>query len=110
MDTRRGDVDGDGHAVSRSNQIGRAHHRALIINRLNHGSYTFLGFSENHVKDGRVVFFREDETWTVNRLLAQFGDLESVYQQHGYGKYAARLGLSFSSTAESLDVGAPWLA
>ncbi|KAH9950119.1 RdRP-domain-containing protein [Amylocystis lapponica] len=67
-------------------------------------SYTFFGFSENHVKNGRLVFFREDDVWTVERVLQQLGDLRSVFVKSGYGKYSARLGLSFSSTVESLDV------
>ncbi|EMD41133.1 hypothetical protein CERSUDRAFT_111700, partial [Gelatoporia subvermispora B] len=66
--------------------------------------YAFFGFTENHVKEGRVICFREDESWTVRHVKEQFGDLDEVYQKHGYGKYAARLGLSFSSTVQSLDV------
>ena len=50
------------------------------------------------------MFFREGDDWTVGRLLEGFGDLPAVYLKSGYGKYAARLGLSFSSTIESLDV------
>lgn len=37
-------------------------------------------------------------------LLSQLGDLESVYVKSGPGKYAARLGLSFSSTIETFEV------
>ncbi len=66
--------------------------------------YRFCGFTESQVKAGKLMFFREDEEWSVERLLASFGDLPSVYLKSGYGKYAARLGLSFSSTVESLDV------
>lgn len=66
--------------------------------------YRYLGFTESQVKAGKLMFFREDEDWSVERLLFQFGDLPSVYLDSGYGKYAARLGLSFSSTVESLDV------
>lgn len=50
------------------------------------------------------MFFREDNEWTVERILSCFGDLPSVYLKDGYGKYSARLGLSFSSTVQSLDV------
>ncbi|PCH41738.1 RdRP-domain-containing protein [Wolfiporia cocos MD-104 SS10] len=72
-----------------------------------HGKlYTFLGFSDNDIKSGRVIFFLEDETWNVQRLLRYFGHLEPVFTGFGYGKYAARLGMSFSSTMESLDVPA----
>ncbi|RPD55108.1 RdRP-domain-containing protein [Lentinus tigrinus ALCF2SS1-7] len=69
--------------------------------------YRYLGFTESQVKAGRLVFFREDEEWNIERLLARFGDLPSVYFKSGYGKYAARLGLSFSSTVESLDIPHP---
>ncbi|KAI0637535.1 RdRP-domain-containing protein [Trametes polyzona] len=66
--------------------------------------YRFLGFTESQVKAGKLMFFREDHEWTVKRLLANFGNLGAVYLKSGYGKYCARLGLSFSSTLESLDV------
>ena len=56
------------------------------------------------MKAGKLMFFREGEGWTVERLLQKLGDLTSVYMKSGYGKYAARLGLSFSSTVPSLDV------
>ena len=66
--------------------------------------YRFLGFTESQVKAGKLMFFREDARWTVESLLSSFGNLPSVYEKSGYGKYSARLGLSFSSTAESFDV------
>ena len=66
--------------------------------------HAFLGFTDNHIKSGRVIFFREDATWTVPKLLSECGDLNSVFVESGYGKYCARLGLSFSSTALSLHV------
>ncbi|KAI0959118.1 hypothetical protein AcW1_004042 [Taiwanofungus camphoratus] len=66
--------------------------------------YNFLGFTESHVKSGRIVFFREDDNWTVARLLERFGDLQHIFEDAGYGKYAKRLGLSFSATVESLNV------
>ncbi len=50
------------------------------------------------------MFFREGDHWTIERLLDSFGDLPAVYLKSGYGKYAARLGLSFSSTVQSLNV------
>ncbi|KAI0686125.1 RdRP-domain-containing protein, partial [Earliella scabrosa] len=71
---------------------------------INDGCYRFLGFTESQVKAGKLMFFREDHEWTVQRLLSSFGDLQSVYLKSGYGKYSARLGLSFSSTVESMDV------
>ncbi|KAI0751822.1 RdRP-domain-containing protein [Daedaleopsis nitida] len=66
--------------------------------------HRFLGFTESHVKAGKLMFLREDDEWTVPRLLSNFGDLPAVYMNSGYGKYSARLGLSFSSTVQSLDV------
>jgi RNA-dependent RNA polymerase len=45
-----------------------------------------------------LMFFHEHETHTVKDLLKGFGDLDSVFRKSGYGKYAARLGMSFSST------------
>ncbi|OBZ65419.1 putative RNA-dependent RNA polymerase 1 [Grifola frondosa] len=66
--------------------------------------YRFFGFTETHVKSGKVIFFREGDGLTVQGVLERFGDLHSVFVGSGYGKYSARLGLSFSSTVESLDV------
>jgi RNA-dependent RNA polymerase len=45
------------------------------------------------------MFFEEDAEWSVVKLRAHFGDLMSVFEEYGAGKWAARLGLSFSSTA-----------
>ncbi|KAH9928858.1 RdRP-domain-containing protein [Fomitopsis serialis] len=66
--------------------------------------YTWLGYSDGHLKAGKVVFFREDTEWTVARLLHKIGDVHEVYRNHSYGKYAARLALSFSSTVDAQDV------
>ncbi|TFY67076.1 hypothetical protein EVJ58_g1871 [Rhodofomes roseus] len=66
--------------------------------------YTWLGYSDVHVKAGKVIFFREDANWTVRRLLQEIGDVHQVFLDHGHGKYAARLGLSFSSTVDAKDV------
>ncbi len=52
----------------------------------------------------KLLFFAEGPDWTVKSLLASFGDLQSVYETDGYGKYAARLHLAFSGTVPSLDV------
>ncbi|KAI1792587.1 RdRP-domain-containing protein [Ganoderma leucocontextum] len=70
----------------------------------NGAAYRFLGYTESQVKAGKLMFFREGDDWTVRRLLESFGDLPAVYLKSGYGKYAARLGLSFSSTVQSLDI------
>ncbi|OSD01932.1 RdRP-domain-containing protein [Trametes coccinea BRFM310] len=66
--------------------------------------YRFLGYTEAQLKDGKIMFFREDHVWTVKRLLDSFGNLEHVFHMSGYGKYSALLGLSFSFTIESLEV------
>lgn len=44
---------------------------------------------------------------TVESLLESFGNLKLVYQDWGYGKYIARLHMSFSGTVASLDVSKP---
>ncbi|KAJ7269529.1 RdRP-domain-containing protein [Mycena rebaudengoi] len=67
--------------------------------------FFFLGYTENHLKSGNLLFFREGPDFTVDDLKDHFGgDLRSVYEIYGYGKYAARLGLSFSSTAATKEV------
>ncbi|KAI0655297.1 RdRP-domain-containing protein [Cubamyces menziesii] len=70
---------------------------------IDHERYRFLGFTESQVKEGKLMFFREDHEWTVERLLHSFGNLVPIYLNYGYGKYSARLGLSFSSTQESIN-------
>ncbi|KAJ6478829.1 RNA dependent RNA polymerase-domain-containing protein [Mycena vitilis] len=67
--------------------------------------YVFLGYTENNLKSGHLLFFREGEDFTVEELKAHFGsDLRAVYEASGYGKYAARLGLSFSSTVATEEI------
>lgn len=66
--------------------------------------YKFLGFSESNLKTGQVIFFCEGSDWSCDRLLRAFGDLEKVYLEYGPGAYAARLGLSFSSTIDTIVV------
>ena len=56
------------------------------------------------MKAGKLMFFREDGQWTVQGLLSTFGGLPAVSIKSGYDTYSARLGLSFSSTVQSLDV------
>ncbi|KAJ6559991.1 RNA-dependent RNA polymerase [Mycena capillaripes] len=60
--------------------------------------YVFLGFTESNLKAGHLLFFREGDDFTVETLKENFGNLKPIYEDDGYGKYAARLGLSFSST------------
>lgn len=41
---------------------------------------------------------------SVPSLLNQMGQLDEVFKHSGAGKYAARLGLSFTSTVKAIDV------
>ncbi|KAJ7681879.1 RNA-dependent RNA polymerase [Mycena polygramma] len=66
--------------------------------------YKFFGFTESNLKAGHLLFFREGHDVTVDTLKESFGDLKAVYEESGYGKYAARLGMSFSSTVPTLEV------
>ncbi|KAK0243800.1 RdRP-domain-containing protein [Armillaria nabsnona] len=85
--------------------------RQLLVDKIKNGitfggkKYIFFGYTESQLKESRVLFFQEREDWTVHSLKAVLGDLNSVYRVYGYGKYAARLGLSFSSTVPALEVG-----
>ncbi|KAI8984846.1 RdRP-domain-containing protein [Trametes punicea] len=76
-------------------------HQGIELNGIR---YRFLGFTEAQVKEGKLMFFHEDHEWTVQRLLSSLGNLSAVFLSYGYGKYSARLGLSFSSTMESVDI------
>ncbi|KAK0487845.1 RNA dependent RNA polymerase-domain-containing protein [Armillaria novae-zelandiae] len=84
--------------------------RQLLVDKIKKGiiflgkKYIFFGYTESQLKESRVLFFQEGEDWTVHSLKAVLGDLNSVYREYGYGKYAARLGLSFSSTVPALKV------
>ncbi|KAJ6470735.1 RdRP-domain-containing protein [Mycena vitilis] len=66
--------------------------------------YKFFGFTENTLKAGHLLFFQEGDDFTVETLKESFGDLRAVYEESGYGKYAARLGMSFSSTIPTLEI------
>ncbi|KAJ7134927.1 RdRP-domain-containing protein [Mycena crocata] len=66
--------------------------------------YVFFGYTESNLKSGLVLFFQEDSELTVEKLKEHFGDLGPVYKSFGYGKYAARLGLSFSSTVPTQEI------
>ncbi|SJL07944.1 uncharacterized protein ARMOST_11302 [Armillaria ostoyae] len=85
--------------------------RQLLVDKIKNGiifggkKYIFFGYTESQLKESRVLFFQEREDWTVHSLKTVLGDLNSVYRGYGYGKYAARLGLSFSSTVPALEVG-----
>ncbi|KAF7319174.1 RNA-dependent RNA polymerase [Mycena chlorophos] len=68
-------------------------------------AYTFLGFTENNVKNGHLLYFNEGADFTVESLKQYFGSgLFDVYRSSGYGRYSARIGLSFSSTAPTIEV------
>jgi RNA-dependent RNA polymerase len=66
--------------------------------------YTFFGYTESSMKSGQVILFREDSEWTVESLRSRLGNVFEVFVKSGAGKYAARLGLAFSATTESIDV------
>ncbi|KAJ7266986.1 RNA dependent RNA polymerase-domain-containing protein [Mycena haematopus] len=67
--------------------------------------YVFFGFTESNLKSGHVLFFREGPDFTVSELKDHFGsDLKTVFDTFGYGKYSARLGLSFSSTVATQEI------
>ncbi|KAJ7034349.1 RNA dependent RNA polymerase-domain-containing protein [Mycena alexandri] len=66
--------------------------------------YVFVGFTESNLKAGHLLFFREGDDFNVETLLKAFGDLRPVYEASGYGKFAARLGMSFSSTVPTLEI------
>ncbi|PIL36406.1 RNA-dependent RNA polymerase [Ganoderma sinense ZZ0214-1] len=91
--------DVDDHVLRQS--LARWVHKGVDHSRKH---YRFLGYTDSQIKAGKLMFFREGDNWTVQRLLESFGDLPAVYLKSGYGKYAARLGLSFSSTIQSLDI------
>ncbi|KDQ50366.1 hypothetical protein JAAARDRAFT_200044 [Jaapia argillacea MUCL 33604] len=64
--------------------------------------YQFLGFTDAGLKTGQLIFLKEDKLSTRD-LLDAFGDLDTVYVNSGYGKYAARLQLSFTSTVPGFE-------
>ncbi|KAH9928855.1 RNA-dependent RNA polymerase [Fomitopsis serialis] len=66
--------------------------------------YTFLGFTAKHVKEGTLVLFREDASWTASQLLQALGNLDTACARSGYGRFATRLDLSFAFTTDALDV------
>ncbi|KAJ7731722.1 RNA dependent RNA polymerase-domain-containing protein [Mycena olivaceomarginata] len=66
--------------------------------------YVFFGFTESHLKAGNLLFFREGADFTVETFIQSLGNLPAVYVQSGYGTYAARKGLSFSSTVATEEI------
>ncbi|KZV82971.1 RdRP-domain-containing protein [Exidia glandulosa HHB12029] len=64
----------------------------------NQKHYDFLGYTESQLGSSNLLFFEEGQHYTREAMLQYFGQLEPVFVKSGYGKYAARLGLSFSST------------
>ncbi|KAJ7083229.1 RNA dependent RNA polymerase-domain-containing protein [Mycena epipterygia] len=42
------------------------------------GEYSFLGFTESNLKSGHLLFFRQDEEFTVEGLKEHFGDLKAI--------------------------------
>ena len=68
--------------------------------------YHNFGCTENGIKRSTWTFFREDSRCTVESLLDDLGDLDSVFWKDGPAKYAARLGLSFTPSVKSIDASA----
>ncbi|THH10624.1 hypothetical protein EW145_g1192 [Phellinidium pouzarii] len=66
--------------------------------------FSFFGVTEPGIKEGWVIFFREDHKLSVRRVLDLCGNLDKVFLDNGPGKYAARLGLSFSSTQATINI------
>ncbi|KAJ7739164.1 RNA dependent RNA polymerase-domain-containing protein [Mycena metata] len=66
--------------------------------------YVFVGFTESNLRAAHLLLFREGDDFNVDTLLKAFGDLRSIYEASGYGKFAARLGMSFSSTVPTLEI------
>ena len=69
--------------------------------------FDFLCFTESGVKSGEVILLRrprDSQEISAGSLLEAFGNLNEVFEEDGPGKYVARLGLSFSSTVESVNV------
>ena len=65
-----------------------------------------MGFTESQLQANQFILFREDDEWTVERvLIALLGDFLAVYEKYGYGGYVKRMGMSFaSSTSVALKV------
>ena len=67
-------------------------------------SYTSFGITETSIKEGYIILPHEGGKVTVNGLLSTLGDLEDIYLKNGPGSYAARRGMSFSLTTETMKV------
>ena len=69
--------------------------------------FVFFGFSESNLKEGQLILIRADEKYpSRNELLQELGRLDEVFEKNGPGKYAARLGMAFTSTIETIYVRA----
>lgn len=73
--------------------------------------YEFLCSTDSKLKDNpKVGFFESLPGCTADDVLNSFGDLQSVLEKSGAGKYIARLGLSFSSTHDAGELQADRIA
>ncbi|KAI0734815.1 hypothetical protein C8Q72DRAFT_879825 [Fomitopsis betulina] len=66
--------------------------------------YNFLGYTEDHIEEGALVLFREDDAWTASRFRQEIGCPDALYQEGGCGEVARSLGLSFAFTADAFNV------
>lgn len=76
------------------------HSMSLVLCR-----YNFLGYTEDHIEEGALVLFREDDAWTASRFRQEIGCPDALYQEGGCGEVARSLGLSFAFTADAFNVG-----
>lgn len=66
--------------------------------------FSFLGCTESGIKSGHLIYFSEGDDMGVLTLLTLMGQLGDVFECSGAGKYAARLGMSFTSTVVAVNV------
>ena len=65
--------------------------------------FVFFGFTESNLKEGQLILIRADEEHpSRDELLRWLGKLDEVFEKDGPGKYAARLGMAFTSTVKTI--------
>ncbi|PRP73388.1 RNA-dependent RNA polymerase [Planoprotostelium fungivorum] len=65
--------------------------------------YTFLGFSDNDLKERRQIYFREDASVRVKDVLSLHGELDQVWLKDPY-KWYARFGMSMTETTQTIHI------
>ncbi|PRP80277.1 peroxisomal acyl-coenzyme A oxidase 3-like [Planoprotostelium fungivorum] len=66
-------------------------------------TYTFLGYSDNDLKQGRQIYFREDNLTKVKDVLDLHGELGEVWSKDPY-KWFARFGMSMTDTIPTIRI------